>query len=117
LFGKFANGTLVFGFPGNPVSTFVCYHQFFKRWLHQSLHCKPLHSFASLATDVNFKPALSYHMLVQLSNNSGHIVATPVTGSGSGDLVTLTTADGLITLPADRSFFKQGEVFELNLLH
>jgi molybdopterin molybdotransferase len=115
LFGTIKN-TLIFGFPGNPVSTFVCYHQFFKQWLHQCMRSNNTKQFASLATDVHFKPALSYHMLVTISNTNSKIVATPVTGSTSGDVVTLTKAEGIITLPADRDYFKEGEVFELNLL-
>ncbi|GEO09579.1 molybdopterin molybdotransferase MoeA [Segetibacter aerophilus] len=115
LFGTIKN-TLIFGFPGNPVSAFVCYHQFFKQWLHQCMRFNTTKQFAALATDVHFKPALSYHLLVTLLNNNGKIVATPITGSTSGDLVTLTKAEGIITLPPDRDYFKEGEVFELNLL-
>lgn len=116
LFGKFANGTLIFGFPGNPVSTFVCYHQFFKQWLHQVLHYKNKNQFARLGADVNFKPALSYHLLVKTRCDEGVTVATPITGSTSGDLVTLTKANGIITLPKNRDSFFAGEVFELNAL-
>jgi molybdopterin molybdotransferase len=115
LFGTVKN-TLIFGFPGNPVSTFVCYHQFFKQWLHQCMRAIHAKQYAALATDVHFKPALSYHMLVTISNINGKIVANPVTGSTSGDLVTLTKAEGIITLPADRDYFKEGQVFELNVL-
>lgn len=117
LFGKFKDSALIFGFPGNPVSTFVCYHQFFKRWLRKSIRYKRTDHFATLATDVTFKPALAFHLLVQLKNDNGLMRATPVSGSTSGDLVTLTIAEGLITLAADRDFFKEGEVFELNLVN
>ena len=116
LFGKFSNGTLIFGFPGNPVSTFVCYHQFFKRWLNECLKYKCQKVFAALAEDVNFKPALAYHLLVQIKNDNGIILVTPVTGSTSGDVVTLTKAEGVITLPAERDYFKEGEVFEVNIV-
>jgi molybdopterin molybdotransferase len=114
LFGKFSN-CLVFGFPGNPVSTFVCYHKYFKAWLRRSMLHQPLQHFATLATDVNFKPSLSYHMLVQVANEAGTLAATPVEGSSSGDLVTLAKVNGMITLPADRDNFNEGEVFELDL--
>ncbi len=116
LFGKFTNGTLIFGFPGNPVSTFFCYHQFFKKWLHQSMHHKPIKHFTRLASEVIFEPALSYHLLVQILNDNGTVTATPVNTSTSGDLVMLIKAEGIITLPADRDYFKEGEVFEVNLL-
>ncbi|MDQ6815690.1 MAG: molybdopterin molybdotransferase MoeA [Bacteroidota bacterium] len=114
LFGKFANGTLVFGFPGNPASTFVCYHQFFKKWLQKSLQYQQPKQFAVLAVDVHFKPALSCHLLVTVENINGTTFATPVISSTSGDLVTLAKASGIIVLPAEREYFTQGEVFELN---
>lgn len=116
LFGKFTTGPLIFGFPGNPVSTFVCYHQFFKKWLHQCLQYKHSKHFAALTSDVLFNPALSYHLLVKVENSEGIILATQVTGSSSGDLVSLCKADGILTLPADRNHFMKGEVFEMNLL-
>jgi molybdopterin molybdotransferase len=117
LFGKFSAGPLVFGFPGNPVSTFVCYHQFFKKWLHKCLHVKTSDGPVVLDREVKFKPPLSYHVLVRITNRDGILFASPVTGSGSGDLVTLSQADGLITLPPTRDQFLKGELFELNLLH
>lgn len=116
LFGKFPNSTLVFGFPGNPVSTFVCYQQFFKAWLRQSMHQPAIKQFARLAADVHFKPALTYHLLVRLSNEEGSTAATPAAGSTSGDLVSLIHADGILTLPAERDLFKAGEVYPLNVL-
>ncbi len=116
LFGKFTSGPLIFGFPGNPVSTFVCYHQFFKKWLHQCMQYKHPKQLAALTTDVIFNPALSYHLLVKVENRAGIILATQLTGSSSGDLVSLCKADGIMTLPADRNHFNKGEVFEINLL-
>jgi len=115
LFGTFENGPLVFGFPGNPVSTFVCYQKFFSPWLYSSLHIKENKCTARLAEEVSFKPALSYHLLVQVRTENATVNAYPVTGSNSGDLVTLTKADGLITLPADRDFFECGEIFEVDI--
>lgn len=116
LFGKFTNGTLAFGFPGNPVSTFVCYHQFFKKWLHAVMHCHSEKLLAKLSSDVNFKPSLSYHLMVQIKNEGSCVLADPITGSTSGDLVTLTKPNGIVTLPPDRDFFAKGEEFEFNPL-
>ena len=61
LFGKLGNGTLVFGLPGNPISTFACYQIYFKAWLYKCLqHKRPVVA-ARLAGAVVFKPNLSYH--------------------------------------------------------
>ena len=116
LFGRFTNGPVIFGFPGNPVSTFVCFHQFFKPWLHSSIHFSSKKRYAHLVTNVHFKPALTNHLLVKITDEKGQSIATPLSGSGSGDLITLTKAEGIICLPPDRSEFNKGEAFELNIL-
>ncbi|MCJ8210049.1 molybdopterin molybdotransferase MoeA [Mucilaginibacter sp. RS28] len=116
LFGKIKNGPVVFGFPGNPVSTFVCYHLYFKPWLHQSIgkEHQPLKAF--LGRPVTFKPNLAYHALVQLSYPEGRVIASPVDTSTSGDMVMLAQAQGILTLPAGRDEFGTDEAFELTLV-
>lgn len=115
LFGKFNNGALVFGFPGNPVSTWVCYQLYFKAWLYRSLNIKlPLHK-AALSKDIKFKPPLTYHVLVGLTNQDGQLTATPVDTSTSGDMVNLMQAEGFISLPAEQEHFAAGSMFEVQL--
>src|SRR3546814_2807607 len=36
-FGKHRDNTLIFAFPGNPVSTFMCFCRYFIPWLEASL--------------------------------------------------------------------------------
>lgn len=117
LFGKFSNDALVFGFPGNPVSTFVCYQQFFKRWLHNCMQNKQQLQFVTLAEEIVFKPALSYHIIGQLINNNGKMLFHPLSGSTSGDQVTLLQADSIITLPPHKTYFNAEDVFEVNVLN
>lgn len=115
LFGKFNNGALVFGFPGNPVSTWVCYQLYFKAWLYRSLNIQlPLHQ-AALSKDIKFKPPLTHHVLVRLTNQDGQLLATPVDTSTSGDMVNLMQAEGFISLPADQEHFAEGSVFDVQL--
>ncbi len=111
LFGCFESGKLVFAFPGNPVSTFVCYHLYFRYWLCKSLETAFVHVPVRLADSVVFKHRLSYHLLVSLRNREGILEAVPVTGSGSGDLTGLASAAGFVTLPADEDVFKAGKLF------
>lgn len=113
LFGKLQNGTLLFGFPGNPVSTWVCYQLYFKTWLYQSLNIPLPLKKAVLGTTVTFKPVLTHHMLVQLHYQDGQLVAMPVDTSTSGDMVNLMQGDGILSLPADRTSFDAGEVFDV----
>ncbi len=105
----------VFGLPGNPVSSFVSFHRYIQPWLWQSLGRieSPLPT-AVLATDVEFRPALTYFMQVSIhSDPQGHLVATPEQGHGSGDHRNLLLCDAFLQLPPDRNAFSAGEVFPL----
>ena len=108
--------TLIFGFPGNPVSTFVCFHVFFKRWLRQHLGIPGAGASAVLGSGVVFEKPLTYHLLVSLDWQEGQLIATPVANSGSGDLVHLAEADALLSLPPDKDRFAVGEVYPLNMI-
>lgn len=116
LFGVFENGTIAFCFPGNPVSSFVCYQYYFKRWLYGSLGIQTPEMKVFLSKEVHFKPPLSYHLLVKLSYQDGITVATPVENSGSGDLIHLAEAEGILTLPANKELFKKNELYDLLIL-
>lgn len=114
-FGQHANGCTVFGFPGNPISSFACYHRYFRTWLAYSLqgYMKPLYK-AVLTHEVAFKPDLTYFMEVKLQySDEGQLQATPQRGNGSGDLANLVDADAFIVLPQGRDLYAAGEVFEV----
>lgn len=111
--GKDSN-KVVFAFPGNPVSTFLCYQKYFRPWMEKSLGLpaqKPV--FACLAANFYFKPDLTYFLQVETSFDSttGQLMAKPIEGHGSGDLANLLYTDAFLELPDDRSEFKVGEVF------
>lgn len=105
---------VVFGFPGNPVSTFICFYKYFLSWYRSAYGFSSLPSYAILNEDVEVKPALTYFLQVKLSTDEdGRLVAQPVPGKGSGDLANLVEADGFIELPADKSSFTKGSVYPL----
>ncbi len=112
--GEKNNKTIVFAFPGNPVSTFVNCMMYFYPWYYKSIGIKEKTQNAILSDDVNFKPNLTYFLQVKLSYRFGHLIATPIKGNGSGDLASLTQADGFIELPkTEEMTFKSGEVFPI----
>lgn len=115
LFGVFPY-SMVFGFPGNPASTFVCFHTYFKPWLRQHMSLPGRNYTAELNEEISFNKPLTYHLLVTLSIRDGSIIASPLKSSGSGDLVHLAQADAVISLPPDRATFHAGEIFPLNPL-
>lgn len=108
------NDAVVFAFPGNPVSTFVCLLRYFKTWLQTYLQQNlAANAYYALATDVNFKPALTYFLPVNLVNdNKQNIVAKPFAGNGSGDFVNLKNVDGFLELPNGKAIYKKGESFK-----
>lgn len=113
LFGHFQSGPVIFGFPGNPTSTLVCFHVFFRKWLSASLEAEQPKQWAKLAENFTFKPQLSFHIPVLLTNEDGTLWAHPNFGTNSGDAVSLSKAEAIITLPAEQTAFKKGEIFEL----
>lgn len=112
-FGKKGNKT-VFAFPGNPVSTFVSCLKYFYPWYYKSVDLnienKPQ---AILGEDFFFKPELTYFLQVKLNQKEGQLIATPVSGKGSGDLANLVDSDAFLELPDDRSNFNKGEIFSI----
>jgi len=103
----------VFGFPGNPVSTLVCFTAYFHKWFNKSIGYKPKQTIASLSEDVEFKPDLDYFLPVSLEFDDATLKATPHKGHGSGDLVNLSKMDGFIYLPRGKDLYKAGESYEV----
>jgi molybdopterin molybdotransferase len=113
-FGAHRKGALVFAFPGNPVSTFMCFHRYFLPWLKTSWQIKMNKSWAILNDDFTFKPALQYFLQVKLTiNEKGECLAKPVEGHGSGDFANLLDTDAFMELPLERIDFKKGETFPI----
>ncbi|WP_347173322.1 molybdopterin molybdotransferase MoeA [Polaribacter uvawellassae] len=110
---KYQKKTIVFGFPGNPISTFVNCLAYFYPWYYTSVGVEQQEENAILSEDVFFKPNLAYFLQVKLSYRFGHLIALPITGNGSGDLASLVNADAFIQLPANQTDFKKGEVFPI----
>ena len=105
--------TIVFAFPGNPISTFVNCLAYFYPWYYKSIGLKTDEETAILNADVTFKPSLTYFLQVKLSDRFGHLIATPITGNGSGDLASLVKTDAFIQLPKEQTAFKKGEVYPI----
>ena len=103
--------TVVFAFPGNPISTYVNCLKYFYPWYKESVGLTTGNSVAKLSEDFIFKPKMTYFLQVKLENRQGELLAVPQTGNGSGDLANLVDADAFIELPADRIEFKKGDFF------
>ncbi len=114
-FGRKEGRKVVFAFPGNPVSTFLCFHKYMIPWLNKCLgiqDASPLR--AVLATDFSIKTDFTYFLQVEVKVDAyGRIVATPKIGRGSGDHANLLSSDAFLELPGGQGVFKKGEAFPL----
>ena len=104
-----AQKTVVFSFPGNPVSTFANYHIYFLPWLSKSLGLAQKEKQVLLEEAILVKPPLMRFIQVKLKNKKGVLWATKVRENGSGDLTSLTHSDGFICLRPRETAYEKGE--------
>jgi molybdopterin molybdotransferase len=109
-FGSIEN-KYVFGLPGNPVSTYMCFHRYVLPWLRKSLGIELHQQYAILANDFTFQPHLTYFLQVKIKNVNGCWMAYPHSGQGSGDFANLTEIDGFLELPKEKQTFAAGSYF------
>ena len=114
-FGVVDQKNVVFAFPGNPVSTFLCFHKYFLPWLRKCLGVKDIiERKAVLSMDFSLKTNLTYFLQVKTHiDHEGKLIATPVIGRGSGDHANLLVSNAFLELPGGSDNFKRGEVFNL----
>ena len=89
--------THVFAFPGNPISTFVCFHYYFRQWLFASLKMALKFPLIPLSQEIFPNNNLDQFIPVVLNDLGTEVVAT--SNNGSGDLMSLANIDGFIFLP------------------
>jgi len=110
-FGNHPNkGTLVFSFPGNPVSTYANYHLYFRPWLLKSMGVTVVKKSVTLDQEIRNSTTLTLFMQVSLNWEDAHLKASLVKANGSGDLVSLAKSDGLIQLEPREEIYSPGEV-------
>ena len=116
-FGTHSHGCVVFGIPGNPVSSFLCYIRYIKPYIEHCLQKSSIkQKFAKLSEDISIKSPLTNFITVRLEqNHNAEIIAVPVKGHGSGDFSILTDADAFMELPAGKSIYRQGEIYNVHI--
>ena len=110
--------TLVFGLPGNPASTLVCFDLFTRPAIHilagrpreqwHLPHCR-----ARLTAATKAAPGRPVYLPCTLVRSGDGLDATPLPWTGSSDLVGLAQANGMISLPADGGRYEPGDEVEV----
>lgn len=110
---------LVFGLPGNPVSSMVCFEEFVLPALrrimgHARLHRRTVS--ARLAHPVRMRPGRTEFVRVVLSRDAQGYVATSTGTQSSGALLSMARADGLLVAPSGSNGLAAGETVIVQLL-
>ena len=114
-FGVGTEGQLVFGLPGNPVSTLLCLRRYVIPAIAASLGSpragpEPI----ALAAPVRFGRPMTYFLPVRVRHDAqGGAGAVPHPPNGSGDFLALAGTDGFIELPPSQEPFPEGFVASL----
>ena len=114
-----AAGTFVFGLPGNPVSSMVCFEQFVVPALRRMMGHARTHRrtvTARLTHNVKHQPGRTEFIRVLLAKEEGGYTATSTGAQGSGMLLSMARADGLAVLPADSNGLTAGSIVAVQLL-
>ncbi|MGB5377575.1 molybdopterin molybdotransferase MoeA [Muriicola sp.] len=102
--------TLIFSFPGNPVSTYYNFYLYFKPWLLSSLRVAPPERQVKLNSTVENTSDLTVFLGVAIQNKNGDLHASIVEGSGSGDLVNLSKINGIVRLGPGHKIYTEGSI-------
>jgi molybdopterin molybdotransferase len=117
-----ASPTLVFGLPGNPASSLVCFELFVRPALrilagrpHDEWHLP--RAKARLSAPAKAAADRPVYLPCRLSGSAAALEATPLPWTGSSDLLGLAGAAGMIAMPADGRRHDAGETVEVVLRH
>ena len=101
----------IFGLPGNPVSTLVCFYLYARPALlkmsgHRRVGLPRIN--ARCAVDIKTSKDLTEFVRVKLDREGDSWRATPTGNQGSGILSSLSRADGLLIGPSTETILKAG---------
>ena len=107
---------LVFGLPGNPVSSMVCFELFVRPALNALAgrsSVGPHHQTGTLTQDIVVKGDRPTYFPSQLTATGTGIEVTPVAWGGSADLRSTSQADGLCLLHPDPGEYTTGDFVQV----
>ncbi|MDZ4203022.1 MAG: gephyrin-like molybdotransferase Glp [Gallionella sp.] len=111
--------TAVFGLPGNPVSSMVCFEEFVLPALRGMMGNPRRYRrtvTARLAHPIKFRPGRTEFIRVQLARDEAGYIASSTGTQSSGVLLSMAKADGLLVVPSDSTGLAEGEQVVVQLL-
>jgi molybdopterin molybdotransferase len=118
LFGRMGE-TLVFGLPGNPVSSMVCFENFVRpvlRSLQGDTRPERPRVQAKLLDSISGPESRRHFARVRVAWTADGFVAREVRPLGSGNLRSMVYANGLAIIPEGRAMAEAGELLTVVLL-
>lgn len=104
---------LIFGLPGNPVSSFVQFELMVKPLVYQLMgyNFQSLKMILPMGVEYKRKKSLRLSWMPVKINESGEVI--PLNYHGSAHINALTLADGLISIPIGKTKLEKGELVEV----
>jgi molybdopterin molybdotransferase len=113
-FGIGPRGQLVFGLPGNPVSTLVCLVRYVLPALHAAMGAPVRVPERVAVAEATSGRKMAYFMPVAMvTGSSGATQARPHQPQGSGDFLALAGTDGFVELPPQPDGYPAGFIADL----
>ncbi len=113
------NGRYVFGLPGNPVATMVCFEEYVRPAVRKMMGRMRLFRpevQAILTSDIRKRPGRLHYIRVRVRKKNGDYYAESTGPQGSGILKSMVLADGLALIPAETESVKAGERIQTRLI-
>lgn len=113
------DSTLVFGLPGNPVSTMIAFEEFVRPVLLKMVGRRDLYPpvvEAVLMEPFRNHSGRTHFVRAVVEYRGGEYQVRPVGPQGSGVLMSMVKANSLMVLPADREKVEAGERVRVQLL-
>lgn len=110
---------IIFGLPGNPVSSMISFEQFVRPCVLKMMGKEKLRKqeiLAKLEQDIEKKPGRIHFLraIVYKKNNENYV--TVAKKQGSGIFTSLVSANSLVIIPKETSFIKKGSIVKVQLL-
>lgn len=106
----------IFGLPGNPVSSMVCFELFVRTAVRQMMNLTPAEPTtvsAELDSDFQFSDPRPTFLPARLEVVEGGWQVKPVDWKGSFDLKSTASSNALLVLPAGPNRWSQGDLVEV----